>query len=72
MTTLHIVFPDLRFRGLSDLLLEEYICKSCFFDALGGKHGGADLTFWLGEWQAAAALAREIERSLGIDRDGIG
>lgn len=72
MTTLHIEIGPLRFRGLSDILLEEHISKSLFFDALVDLRRNVDAVVWLREWQAAAELARVVEESLGIQRDGVG
>lgn len=72
MTTLHIEIGPLRFRGLSDVLFEEHLAKSLFFDALVDPRRGYGAVVWLREWQAAAELARLVEESLGIRRDGIG
>lgn len=72
MTTLHIELGPLRFRGLSDVLFEEHLCKSIFLSGISGEHDSINLDHWLQAWHAAAELARLVELSLGISRDGIG
>lgn len=72
MTTLNITIPDLQFRGLSDVLLEEWIAKGMFFTGLeeGWSHGHVLRLF--AEWRCAAEVARQAEKILGIDRDQVG